>query len=225
MSITEMTVYTVVARHSAVFGRCWRYKVPDQIDTMGRTNGLRYALGTIGGRMPWSSNPLLRRGDRMVATVGLVAVVVALLAVPLAVLVGCSTYGQVSARAASTTPVTARVVDVLPADPTALDTGATVRWMDDGVARTDTTSVPSTTRAGTTTRIWTDSSGNVVPQPPDRFGRVAGAAAVGVFGWLTIAALLLAGVRLVGLGVARRHADRWDVEWRQASAADGWASH
>ncbi|GAA3707840.1 hypothetical protein [Gordonia hankookensis] len=186
---------------------------------------MRYALGTLGGRMPWSSNPLLRRGDRMVSAVGLVAAVLAVLAVPAAVLAGCSTYGQVSARAASTTPVTARVVDVLPADPTALDTGATVRWMHHGVTRTDTTSVPSTTRAGTMTRIWTDPTGTVVPQPPDRFGRVAGAAAVGVFGWLTIAALLLAGVRLLGHGVARRHEDRWDVEWRQASAADGWASH
>ncbi|WP_455428730.1 hypothetical protein [Gordonia hankookensis] len=115
----------------------------------------------------------------MVSAVGLVAAVLAVLAVPAAVLAGCSTYGQVSARAASTTPVTARVVDVLPADPTALDTGATVRWMHHGVTRTDTTSVPSTTRAGTMTRIWTDPTGTVVPQPPDRFGRVAGAAAVG----------------------------------------------
>ncbi|MYR07602.1 hypothetical protein GTV32_15380 [Gordonia sp. SID5947] len=185
---------------------------------------MRYALGSISSRMPWSSNPLLRRGDRVVGVAGLVAAVLAVLALPLAVLAASATYDQVAARAESTTSVSAQVVDVLPAEPTALNTGATVKWMDHGVARTDTASVPSTTRPGTTTIVWTDASGNVVPQPPDRLGRIVGAGAVAVFGWLTVAAVMLASVRMLSLRVARRHTDRWDLEWRLASAADGWAS-
>nr|WP_245551423.1 hypothetical protein [Gordonia rhizosphera] len=167
----------------------------------------------------------MRRGDRLVSAALLLSVVIALTLVPLFWMAGAATYSSVTERAAQATPVTATIESVGAADPTAMDATATVKWMRDGVPRTDTTVVPRGTEAGGTTTIWTGPNGTVVPVPPGPFERVLSAVMVATLGWGAAIGLLATAVAMLGQSVTRRHEQLWDREWDQASSENGWASH
>ncbi|MGK3938299.1 hypothetical protein RKD19_001045 [Streptomyces canus] len=91
---------------------------------------------------------------------------------------------------------------------------AHVRWTAaDGTPRTGVARVDSTSRAGSTTRVWLDAEGRLVPEPAtageaEFQGAVLGAAAAVGTG---AAVLLLGGLACARLD--RRRQDQWDTEW------------
>ncbi|WP_329267801.1 Rv1733c family protein [Streptomyces sp. NBC_01451] len=93
-------------------------------------------------------------------------------------------------------------------------TWATVRWSGpDGTVRTGVTEVGPGGRAGSTTTVWLDDEGRLMPAPPsadqaELEGAVLGALAAAGAG---------AAVVLVGRGgcarLDRRRLDQWETEW------------
>ncbi|MFJ5309752.1 hypothetical protein [Streptomyces sp. NPDC088350] len=91
---------------------------------------------------------------------------------------------------------------------------ATVRWTgSDGTQRMGLAHVDSSSKAGSTTHVWLDAEGRLVPNPPTAAqarieGVVLGVWAAGGAG----GAMLLVGRGLSGL-LERRRLDQWDAEW------------
>ncbi|WP_280268971.1 Rv1733c family protein [Nocardia wallacei] len=178
---------------------------------------------SIGWRIlrtaPWSTNPLMRRSDRILAVVRLVAVLVCLVAVPIAGAVGTATYTgyaeRLRAEDASKTPVVATVTGGSEQAGQDGDPRVPVRWVHDG--RTGTAAVPvtETVAPGGETTVWLD-AGHAPTQPP----APAGTAAVG---GVTAGLALLAGTAVVcGFACAavryvqQRHTVRQlEAEWRR----------
>lgn len=174
--------------------------------------------------LPWSHNPLMRRGDRMIAAAVVTSVVILLLAIPLSVWAADATYRSVTDRADAAIPISATVVSVSDSDPTAVETTATVSWRNSSGVHTDSTSVPRGTKDGSTTPAWTTADGTRLQDHPGPTERVLGAVWVGVLAWCAMFALVMSGVTLVRRRVARVHDVLWDREWSQAGNANGWAS-
>lgn len=169
---------------------------------------------------PWNPNPLMRASDRWESLIWLIAVLAALLAVPIAGAAGTASYTGAAARIAvedsHKTLVTATVTGVPEAaSGVRLERyPATVRWDHEG--RTGTADVdlakPATT--GTTTPIWINDSGKPTA-PPARTGTAAAEGvgtglAILVETWCAAAVLVWVTHSLLN---ARRNA-RWDREWR-----------
>lgn len=182
--------------------------------TSGRFTALR----------PWSSNPLMRRGDRTLAVAWLVALGLALIAIPLSVWAGAATYQVVADRAAEAQPTTATVTAILDTDPASTDTSATVSWILDGQAQTTQVPVPRGTRVGASTQLWLDADGRPLINPGGTFEHVLCGVWVGLLAWLGTAALALAVLALIRGAIARRHDSDWEHEWHLACTADGWAA-
>ena len=91
---------------------------------------------------------------------------------------------------------------------------ATVRWTAaDGTRRTGLAHVDSSSKAGSTTQVWLDAKGRLVPTPATATqGRIEGAV-LGVWAAAGAGGVVL----LVGRGVCgqleRRRVDQWDAEW------------
>lgn len=145
-------------------------------------------------------NPLLRRSDRIEAAVVLIAFAVSLLAVPVAGVIGATTYGardRVYAREAHERHrVTARLDQV-----SAEDLGVTVaqaKWPGPNGQRGGTLELSGRAQAGGTVDIWVDGDGNPsVPPPPTWLaaGEAVGVAVVAALGVATAMAALVAVVR------------------------------
>ncbi|MGV9670575.1 MULTISPECIES: Rv1733c family protein [unclassified Gordonia (in: high G+C Gram-positive bacteria)] len=174
---------------------------------------------------PWSTNPLMRRGDRHLARAGWSAVLVTVLAIPLCIWAATTTYDSVTARADRAIPASATVLSVVAADPTAIDTSATVSWRNADGTHTAITSVPHGTAEGSSIDIWTTADGSQLQQHAGPLERILGAVWVGILSWALVFAIMIGAVALVRRRVARAHADQWDREWRQAGNANGWAAH
>lgn len=186
----------------------------------GHTTSNRFGVLT-----PWSKNPLMRRGDRLAATISLLAVLVALVAVPICIIASMTTYSSVTARSHETVPVTARVASVSAADPLTPTRGATVSWDRNGTRHTGTAVVPTSTKVGDSTDIWIDREGKVTQGPAGLFERILTATWAGLLCWIGVLAVAMAGIGLTNRRIARRHAALWEQEWIQASQSNGWASH
>ncbi|MFJ4658965.1 hypothetical protein ACIP5Y_47480 [Nocardia sp. NPDC088792] len=120
---------------------------------------------------PWNRNPLMRAGDRVWASVVLIAVVIALLAVPLALTAGTVVYTDAAARIqandASKTVVAATIID----DP-AVGAGhrqAQVSWPDGEQTRSGLAPVPNFVGRGARIHVWLTPDGRPTdpPAPPD----------------------------------------------------------
>lgn len=124
----------------------------------------RWRIGRLFGR-----NPLLRRVDRIEALVVLVALVVSLVAIPIAGVLGLAVYGardRVYARQAHDRHrVIAKVTSAF-----VEDWGVSVvqaRWPLPAGERTGTLTLASRAKAGDSVDIWVDQDGNpVVPPTP-----------------------------------------------------------
>lgn len=171
-------------------------------------------------------NPLARASDRYEAALLIIVVTAMALALPLAALVGQSSYaGQVSSsarEALSRHRATATVLQDAPG-PVALSEGigtittnttAPARWLSrDGVLRTGDITLPAGSRAGATVSIWISATGEPVTAPVPASGAVTGGILAGVFTWLGAAALF---ILVYGLGrriLDRRRLALWEQEW------------
>lgn len=152
-----------------------------------------WRIGVIFGR-----NPLIRRTDRIEALVKLVALVVALVTIPVAAVAGAMTYGAhdhlYAQEARERHTVMATVTD-FGSD----SRGATVlqgKWPVAAGERTGRLEVAHAAKVGDRTQMWVDKDGNPAASPTPKWQALADALAA------TVSALLLVAVGMTSLVVA-----------------------
>lgn len=170
-------------------------------------------------------NRLADAGDRWEGAVLVVAVVVALLAVPIAGAIGSEIYAtqrdQAASEHQSKHQVNAALIDSIPPASDsgrggAVSTPAMATWqLPNGSARQGLVDAHHDSSAGSTVRIWIDESGGVTGPPMTTEG-AAVFAAVGAFVlWCALAgamALLYLTVRFTHSRIRLR---RWTNEWQR----------
>ncbi|MFX0577860.1 hypothetical protein [Nocardia nepalensis] len=183
-------------------------------------------------RRPWRSTPLMRGSDRIEALVWLIAVIVMLVAVPVAGAAGTAGYTAAASRIrvenatkvsvpASITAAPERIVTVDAYGAATERFEATVRWNQGGRAGTTTTGVSGKSAPGDEVRVWLDADGKATTPPV----RPVNAANSGVGIGLTVLVTIWGGALVSGFGVgrllrARRYA-ALDREWRGMSRPVG----
>jgi hypothetical protein len=179
---------------------------------------------------------LARRSDRVEAAMMIVVVLGLLIAFPLAVIVGITTYhGQATVSAeqqSSRHPAIATLIEAAPTPVPAADgaylnsgsgaAGAHARWtVAGGAERIGTVAADAGSPAGTQVPIWLSDAGNPVPAPMSPSDVTTTSVLAGIFSWLVVAlgaAGLYWAARLI---LDRRRAARWDREW--AHVGGRWA--
>jgi beta-lactamase regulating signal transducer with metallopeptidase domain len=161
------------------------------------------AMNTFTVRLPrWpvllrlaGRDPLVRTTDRIEALVVVLAVVVSLLAIPIAAAVGTAVYDarrQAYAEQADTLHTVPATVTDVPASQQILRTGTTTvpaRWTAAGAEHTGAVKAQSTAKTGDTVEIWVDHNGEQAPAPTPTT-RAAVEAATGVLViWISVAAI------------------------------------
>lgn len=174
-------------------------------------------------------DPRCRRSDRVEATALLFAVVVSVLAIPLAVLVGMTLFhaslATVHRQAMDRRPVLATVVpDARPRSASSLraSSTATVAWRgpQERLIR-EVVPVVGSPKVGSHLTIWTASDGRWVPAPLTRAQAEGYAYAVGIalaLGILSLTYLLLV---LVRRSLLRRRVRAWDAAWIEIGKTPG----
>lgn len=131
------------------------------------------AMDTFTVRLPrWpvvlrlaKRNPLVRTTDRIEALVLVLAVVVSLLAIPIAAAVGTAVYDarhEYSAVQAHTGHAVTATVTEVPASQQLLrtaTTAVTARWTAGGAEHVDVVNAQSTAKPGDSIKIWVDDNG------------------------------------------------------------------
>lgn len=172
----------------------------------------RWRVARVFGR-----NPLLRRTDRIEALVVLIALVVSLIAVPVAGVVGAVTYGArdrvYTQEARERHPVTARVADARVGD-----LGVTVvqaKWPGPSGERGGTLELMEHAKAGGTVEIWVDAQGNPVAPPTPTWLAAGEAVGVAVVTALAVTLLMAALVAVVQSRLDRARDALWerDIEF------------
>lgn len=174
-------------------------------------------------RLGCGRSPLRRRIDRIESTVVLLALLGALLAVPVGAAVGTSVRGlserHDAVRRAVIQPVQARTTRDVPIRPTVagqVATMAPVEWQDaSGALRQGSALVFLGTKADAEVTIWLDRSGEITApprQPGDSaaLGGVVGLTAV-MTAWAALWLLVLLARRLLD----RRRWRDWQDEWQR----------
>ena len=139
-------------------------------------------------------DPLVRTTDRIEALVLVLAIVVSLLAIPIAAAVGTAVYDSnrhLYAEQAHTRHTVAATVSDVPASQI-LRTGTTTvaaRWTAAGAEHTGTVKAQLTTKAGDTVEIWVDDNGAQVPAPTPTTRAAVDAVTGAVVIWICVAAI------------------------------------
>ena len=139
--------------------------------------------------------PLVRTIDRIEALVLVLAVVVSLLAAPIAAAVGTAVYDssrQAYAEHAHARHTVAATVTDVPASQQILRTGTTTasaRWTAVGTEHTDAVKAQSTAKTGDTIEIWVDNNGAQAPAPTPTTRAAAEAAMGALVIWISVAAI------------------------------------
>ena len=152
-----------------------------------------------------SFSPLARGSDRVERLVFVLAVVMTIVAVPIAATVGTEVYDSrrhtYAEQARSYDSVTAIVSDN-PARPDLRRNTITVsaQWYAAGLEHTGSLRVPPTVKPGDSVQIWVDKNGSLVGTPLSTGRAAMDGLTVAVAIWLVAAggaALIIVGVRLV----------------------------
>jgi hypothetical protein len=160
------------------------------------------AMNTFTVRLPrWpvllrlaGRDPLVRTTDRIEALVLVLAVVVSLLAIPIAAAVGTAVYDssrQAYAEQAHTRHTVAATVTDVPATQI-VRTGTTTvpaRWTAGGAEHTGAVKAPSTTKTGDTVEIWVDHNGAQAPAPTPTTRAAVEAATGALLIWISVTAV------------------------------------
>jgi hypothetical protein len=174
----------------------------DQRGTAHRRAG-EAAMDTFTVRLPrWpvllrlaGRDPLVRTIDRIEALVLVLAVVVSLLAAPIAAAMGTAVYDSsrhIYAEQAYTRHTVAATVTDVPASQQIVRTGTptvSARWTAAGAEHTGTVKAQSTAKAGDTLEIWVDNDGSQVPAPAPTSRAAAEAAMGALVIWICVAAI------------------------------------
>jgi hypothetical protein len=170
-------------------------------------------------------NPLVRGWDRLESAVLLIAVLLVLLALPVAGALGSHTYVQRKEVAATETATRHPATAVLTADaPPEVVTGhgvplkgkvdvAAVWRVADGSDRTGSVPAERGLRAGTPVGIWLDEGGRPVAAPTTPGSALMAAVSAAVLGWSAFVTLVAAGFVLLRFWLDRIRYGRWEREW------------
>jgi hypothetical protein len=176
-------------------------------------------------------NPLVRRSDRIEAIVLVVAVMLTVVALPIAGAFGTFVHDQRTRLYADEAQTSHQVTA------TATEDGAVVpqlrgvaftaeaTWNDAGRNHTGEVTWPGLAKAGDQQSIWVDSQGEFVGQPssPSRADSDAVVAAIAV--WLGVAEASAASVYLVRRWLDRRRDAEWDRQINASHNNDGRRNH
>ena len=177
-------------------------------------------------RFAWlfGRNPLIRAGDRVEALVMVLAVMMALVAVPIAAAVGTAVYDSRSRlyaeQAQNSHVVTAIVTDHKVTHRESLGQTVTVlaRWFDAGTEHTGPVSAPPGVKTGDSIDIWVGEDGSHVgPPPKTAYDEAVAFASLTWLGAAIAAAALIVGTQAFLKRV--RHA-RWQDDFDNL-AGDG----
>jgi hypothetical protein len=139
-------------------------------------------------------NPLVRTTDRIEALVLVLAVVVSLLAAPIAAAVGTAVHDSrrhIYAEQAHTRHIVAATVTDVPASQQVLRTGTItvpVRWSAAGAEHTGAVMAQFTTKTGDPIEIWVDKNGAQVPAPTPTTLAAVEAVTGALVIWISVAA-------------------------------------
>ncbi|GGX75181.1 Rv1733c family protein [Streptomyces minutiscleroticus] len=190
-------------------------------------------MRAIGGLRRWRHNPLRRTTDLVEAWLALAALLLVLVAAPLAgVLAGTAAQGALQqsvreqrearqqVRATVVRAVSAAPLDPDPETASARDaqSRALADWTaPDGTARRGTVPVGlKSPQPGDRFTLWTDRQGRPVARPLDSATATTHAVLAGVGAAALCAGLVEASRRLVLWRMVRRRYARWDQAWSQA---------
>jgi len=182
------------------------------------------AMTRTARRLGWGHNALRRPTDRIEIATLVAAIVLAMAAVPLALMAGSMVYHHnlnVSAEQTATRhQITATLLEGTPTMPAGGDAVnnalASARWIGpDGSRHTGVVSAPQDVKAGMRVSVWTNTHGDLV-DPPLNTAQAWGRGALGFVATMSVVGALLA----TGFGLVRRRLNRirhaaWDAEWRQ----------
>ena len=197
---------------------------PDCDRRTGHRSDEDAGLGTFTVRLPrwrfarlFGFNPLVRISDRVEAFVVVLAVVVMLLAVPIAAAVGTAVYDsrsrQYTEQAQTSQVVTGTVTGHKVAYHESLGPTITVlaRWFAAGTEHTGPVSTPPGVKTGDSIDIWVGEDGSHVGPPPKTAYDEAVAVASAI--WFSVA--IVAGVLVAGTRAAlnRAHHAQWQDDF------------
>jgi len=186
-------------------------------------------------RLGFDRNPLRRRTDRIEAAIRLAAVILLLVAVPIATIavgrqVDHLALRQAHAQQAADHQVTAVLLQQAQAtgvpDPyTSIQlTYVLARWQPPGQApRSGQVLAAAGAHAGSTVKVWVDASGAVTSPPPDH-RMIAGDVCIASIVACLVACLLVLGSNALARRVLdHRRLRAWDAEWRAGGPL--WSGH
>jgi hypothetical protein len=173
----------------------------------------------------FGSNPLLRRSDRIEASVIVIAISVVLLAAPFAAAVGTDVYGShgrlYAQQARERHPISATVnqFDIVIATPHIAVTVVRATWTVAGRERTEWFRFDHPVNVGDRIGIWVDKDGNRVGPPAPTWQAVTDALGAGTGIWLSMVLAASAAVAATRSVLNRLRHAQWEREI--TSWADG----
>lgn len=177
-------------------------------------------------RLLWPArNPLARGVDRVEGTVVVLAVLLALVLVPVMLTFGSLTYSSLAERSEQQSGSRHQTVAVLTQD--APETGTTVRgevvggrskvparWqLPDGTTRTGRVEADEGLKAGAEVAVWLDESGDLTNPPLSTVDIVGAGVLAAGFGWLGAVGLLALACWSLHRVLDRRRYQAWQAEW------------
>jgi hypothetical protein len=188
---------------------------------------MRWIWARVGPR--WfgvGQGPMHRRWDRVAAVVAFLALLVALVAVPVAVRIGLDTHDTRLQAAVEQAEYGYRTGAVLQEDAglTAMPGGpggsiagpvtAPALWRTpSGEQREGRILVDSTLRAGDTVTVWLNADGNIIPPPATSSEITAAAVFAGIQALVLIELAVLAALWLVRRLIGWARLSSWEAEW------------
>ena len=173
-------------------------------------------------------NPLVRTSDRIEAAVVAVAVVISLIAAPVAGAVGTAVHdgrSRVYAEVARERHIVPAIVtatgQTAATTPRSANTPVRAHWRVEGVEHTDTFKLDSSATAGSQIEIWVDSHGRRVSPPPPLSQAAVEAICAAVTIWLGVLAATAALVAMVRWRLDRIRDAAWERELRSLAGNGG----
>ena len=163
-------------------------------------------------------NPLVRRSDRIEAIVLVFAVVLAIVAVPIAGAVGTAMHDQRirlyahKEKARHQVIATATAVGTVVLQPRDFAVRAEATWSDGGIEHTGALMWPHPVKIGDRQSIWVDGTGDRVGQPSSSSRADGEALGVAIAVWLGVVGACAAVAYLIRCWLDRRRYAAWDHE-------------
>ena len=191
---------------------------------------------TIGvGHRWWTQvfrrNPLVRRSDRIEVLVLGFAVLLTVVAIPVAGAIGTFVHDartRVYAEEAQTRhQVTATAIEdgTVVMQPKSLSFTARATWSAAGRDHTEIVMWSDQVKAGDQQSIWVNADGAKVGPPSSSGDAAADAVGIAIYVWLGVAAASAGVVYLVRRGLDHRRYAQWDCELNASRENDGRTNH